>query len=96
MLLIICPYPGSGLTVSWVLLVVLVLGSLAALVLTALYLQTLHEKRAEQVTNILLLYSILKTIWLSYPIWLDHITFSKVLPHYFFRLNRPERDSLKL
>ena len=26
----------------------------------------------------------------------DHITFSKVLPHYLFRLNRPERDSLKL
>ena len=46
------------MTVSWVLLVVLVLGSLAALVLTALYLQTLHEKRAEQVTHILLLFSI--------------------------------------
>ena len=57
------------------LLVVLVLGSLAALVLTALYLQTLQEKRAEQVTHILLLFSIFKTIWLSYlhPRWITSL-----------------------
>ena len=43
--------PGeSSPRVSWFLLFALVLGSFTALLSTGLYLKTLQEKRAEQVT----------------------------------------------
>ena len=46
--IIISPPEGSP-RVSWLVLCALVLGSLTALVSTALYIKTLQEKRAEQV-----------------------------------------------